>query len=85
MEIRPSVVSFHYGCPKPELFSVIKEEGLFTISSATNVREAILLEEAGLDAVIAQGFEAAGHRGTFEGPDEDGLIGTMALVLSRFL
>ena len=80
LDIRPSVVSFHFGLPKTELFSAVKEAELFTISSATNVREAIILEEAGIDAVIAQGFEAGGHRGTFQEPYEDGWIGTMSLV-----
>ena len=80
LEIMPPVLSFHFGLPRNDLFLVVKEAGLFTISSATNVREAIMLDAAGIDAIVAQGFEAGGHRGTFEEPYEDGWVGTMALV-----
>ena len=80
LEIRPRVISFHYGLPNPKLFCPIKEAGLFTISSATTVREAMIIEENVFDAVIVQGYEAAGHRGTFDGAYEKGLVGTMALV-----
>ena len=80
LEIRPTVISFHYGLPSNDLVFAIKEAGLFTISSATTVKEALMLEAAGADALVAQGFEAAGHRGTIEEPYEDGWIGTMALV-----
>ena len=80
LEIKPPVLSFHFGLPRMDLFQAVKDAGLFTISTATNVREAIILEGAGIDAIIAQGFEAGGHRGTFAEPYEDGWIGTMSLV-----
>ena len=80
LELKPPVLSFHFGLPKKELFSAIQNAGIFTISTATNVLEAQKLEDSGVDAIIAQGFEAGGHRGTFAEPYEDGWIGTMALV-----
>lgn len=80
LEMTPPVVSFHFGLPRADLFRAVKDAGLFTISSATNVREAKALEAGGIDAIVAQGFEAGGHRGTFEEPYEDGWVGTMALV-----
>ncbi len=80
LENLPPVVSFHFGMPREDLFRAVKEAGIFTISSATNVREAETLEAGGIDAIVAQGFEAGGHRGTFEEPYEDGWVGTMALV-----
>ncbi|MBM09839.1 MAG: hypothetical protein CMF69_09760 [Magnetovibrio sp.] len=80
LELKPPVLSFHFGLPKNELFSAIQNAGIFTISTATNVLEAQQLEDSGIDAIIAQGFEAGGHRGTFTEPYEDGWIGTMALV-----
>ncbi|MEK9722193.1 MAG: nitronate monooxygenase [Rhodospirillaceae bacterium] len=80
LEVMPPVVSFHYGLPPDALFRAVKDAGIFTASSATNVREAKTLEAAGIDAIVAQGFEAAGHRGTFEKPYEDGWVGTFALI-----
>tara|TARA_A100001388_G_scaffold170294_1_gene127273 strand:- start:82 stop:1176 length:1095 start_codon:yes stop_codon:yes gene_type:complete len=80
LEMMPPVVSFHYGLPRADLFKAVKGAGLFTISSATNLREAKELEVGGIDAIIAQGYEAGGHRGTFAEPYEDGYLGTMALV-----
>jgi len=76
----PPVVSFHFGLPRPDLLKAVKDAGIYTISSATTVAEAKALEAGGIDAVVAQGFEAGGHRGTFDTPYEDGWIGTMALV-----
>ncbi len=76
----PPVVSFHFGLPREDLFQAVKDAGIFTISSATNVAEAKQLEAGGIDAIVAQGFEAGGHRGTFQEPYEDGWVGTMALV-----
>ena len=80
LEIRPPVVSFHFGLPDDHAFQAIKKAGLFTLSSATNVAEARTLESRGVDAIVAQGFEAGGHRGTFAGPYESGQVGTLALV-----
>ena len=80
LDLRPPVVSFHFGLPRDDAFKAIKAAGLFTLSSATNVAEARELEARGIDAVIAQGFEAGGHRGTFSEPYERGHVGTLALV-----
>ena len=80
LDLRPPVVSFHFGLPGDDAFKAIKAAGLFTLSSVTNVAEARELEARGVDAVIAQGFEAGGHRGTFSEPYERGHVGTLALV-----
>ena len=67
LDAKPEVVSFHFGLPEPEIVQAIKSAGIFILSSATTVAEARLLEERGVDAVIAQGTEAGGHRATFTG------------------
>ncbi|ABD87813.1 NAD(P)H-dependent flavin oxidoreductase [Rhodopseudomonas palustris] len=64
-ELKPEVVSFHFGLPQPSLLDRVKAAGAKVIASATIVREAIWLEERGVDAIIAQGAEAGGHRGMF--------------------
>ena len=79
-ELRPAVVSFHFGLPERRLLDRVKAAGAKVISSATTVREAIWLEDNGCDAVIAQGFEAGGHRGMFLTTDVSTQVGTMALV-----
>jgi len=78
-ELKPEVVSFHYGLPDPALVRRVKAAGAIVMSSATIVKEAIWLEENGAD-VIAQGAEAGGHRGMFLTEDIAGQIGTFALV-----
>jgi len=82
-EVKPQVVSFHFGLPRPELAKRLKDDGRVIISSATTVAEARWLEEHGVDAVIAQGYEAGGHRGLFLADDTDDIAsqaGTFALV-----
>jgi nitronate monooxygenase len=69
LETKPEVVSFHFGLPAPEVIDALKSAGVFIVSSATTVAEARLLEERGVDAIIAQGSEAGGHRATFTGVD----------------
>src|SRR5918993_5291086 len=69
LDTEPEVVSFHFGLPAPEIVQAIKSAGIFVVSSATTVAEARLLEERGVNAVIAQGTEAGGHRATFTGID----------------
>ena len=64
-EFRPAVVSFHFGLPAPELLARVRETGAKVLASATTVAEALWLEAQGVDAVIAQGAEAGGHRGMF--------------------
>ena len=76
----PPVVSFHYGLPAADMMQAVKGAGAMILSSATTVAEAKHLEAAGVDAVIAQGFEAGGHRGTFQASFEAGCVGTLALV-----
>ena len=77
---RPEVVSFHFGLPAPALLERVKRTGARVLSSATTVAEALWLEARGVDAVIAMGFEAGGHRGNFLTDDMNTQVGTMALV-----
>jgi nitronate monooxygenase len=79
-EVRPEVVSFHFGLPDRALFDRVKAAGCLVLSSATTTAEAIYLEQQGVDAVIAQGSEAGGHRGIFLGETIDTQVGTFALV-----
>lgn len=78
-ELRPPVVSFHYGLPAAPLLARVKATGAKVIATATTVLEATWLEARGVDAVIAQGAEAGGHRGMFLG-DVTTQVGTFALV-----
>lgn len=77
---RPAMVSFHFGLPDNELLQRVRRTGARIISSATTVQEAQWLERQGVDAIIAQGFEAGGHRGMFLTQDLDTQMGTIALV-----
>src|SRR5262247_4049567 len=79
-KFKPAVVSFHFGLPSAELLARIKAMGSKIFSSATTVEEARWLEAHGVDAVIAQGAEAGGHRGMFLVDDIARQAGTMALV-----
>lgn len=79
-EFRPPIVSFHFGLPDPELLRRAKNCGAKIFSSATTVDEARWLEAQGVDAIIAQGVEAGGHRGMFLSNDMSTQIGTFALV-----
>jgi nitronate monooxygenase len=79
-ELKPEVVSFHFGLPPPAQMKRLKAAGCIVISSATIVREAIWLEEHGADAIIAQGAEAGGHRGMFLTENIAEQPGTFALV-----
>lgn len=64
-ELKPEVVSFHFGLPERALLSRVKASGYVVLNSATTVEEARWLEDRGCDAIIAQGYEAGGHRGMF--------------------
>lgn len=77
---RPPVVSFHFGLPSPELLMRVRGWGSKILSSATTVEEAVWLEQHGVDAVIAQGLEAGGHRGWFLGRDVSAQMGLFALL-----
>jgi nitronate monooxygenase len=79
-ELKPEVVSFHFGLPEKELLARVKATGAKILSSATTVAEARWLEQQGCDAIIAQGYEAGGHRGMFLIQDISTQVGTMSLV-----
>ncbi|MEA2882765.1 MAG: nitronate monooxygenase [Bradyrhizobium sp.] len=79
-ELKPEVVSFHFGLPDQALLKRIKAAGCIVIASATIVREAVWLEQHGADAIIAQGLEAGGHRGMFLTENIAEQPGTFALV-----
>ena len=80
VELRPEVVSFHFGLPEEKLQRRVRDAGMKIIASATSVDEARWLEDRGCDAIIAQGYEAGGHRGNFLSDDISTQAGTMALV-----
>ena len=77
---KPAVVSFHFGLPSDALLTRVRSWGAKVLSSATTVDEARWLESRGVDAVIAQGLEAGGHRGMFLSDDLSTQTGTLALV-----
>jgi nitronate monooxygenase len=79
-ELRPAVVSFHFAFPEEWLLQRVKASGAKVLGSATTVAEAIWLAERGCDAIIAQGYEAGGHRGMFLATNVSSQVGTMALV-----
>ena len=79
LEERPAVVSFHFGLPPEEWIARLRSAGIKTLACVTTAAEARLAEAAKVDALIAQGMEAGGHRGVFD-PDNDELIGTFALI-----
>ncbi|WP_283135794.1 NAD(P)H-dependent flavin oxidoreductase [Rhizohabitans arisaemae] len=76
----PPVVSFVMGVPPEWVLAEARRRGLVTIGTATTVDEAAALADAGLDAVVASGSDAGGHRGSFLRPVGESLVGTMALV-----
>lgn len=78
--IRPEVVSFHFGLPSPSLLKRVRATGVKIICTATTIAEALFLETEGVDAIIAQGVEAGGHRGMFLSNDISRQMGTFALV-----
>ena len=81
LALEPSVVSFHFGLPSSSTMKALRSAGTKVLSSATNVREARALEDGGADAIIAQGWEAGGHRGHFLNspaqPDEQLLLANL--------
>ncbi|WP_226531320.1 NAD(P)H-dependent flavin oxidoreductase [Microbacterium paraoxydans] len=79
-EIRPAVLSTVFGVPSVELVEEAQRRGIRILGTATTVAEAVALADAGVDAVVATGSEAAGHRVSFLRPAEDSLVGTFALV-----
>ncbi|KAK0330250.1 hypothetical protein LTR94_033581, partial [Friedmanniomyces endolithicus] len=63
LALRPEVVSFHFGLPSSERLAALRAAGIRTMATATNLIEALNIERAGVDAIVAQGIEAGGHRG----------------------
>lgn len=80
LEARPAVFSFIFGVPDAEVMRACKARSIATVGTITTPAEAVLLERAGVDIVVATGFEAGGHRVSFQREPEDGLTGTLALV-----
>ena len=80
LEERPPVVSFHFGVPSTDCVRSLREAGIVLLGSATSLSEARTLESAGIHAVVAQGYEAGGHRGVFDPDVEDDCLSTMALT-----
>ncbi|MCJ8159089.1 nitronate monooxygenase family protein [Sphingomonas sp. LaA6.9] len=80
IEQRPSVVSFHFGLPDEAAVRALRDAGIVLLASATSLTEARAISAAGIHAVVAQGWEAGGHRGTFDPDAPDDRIGTMALT-----
>ena len=79
-QLRPNVVSFHFGLPEKTLVARVRATGAKILSTATTVQEAQWLESEGCDAIVAQGFEAGGHRAMFLTGDISTQIGTLSLV-----
>lgn len=80
LEERPEVVSFHFGLPPADVLQALRARGCLLMATATCVTEALAIEAAGLDAVIAQGIEAGGHRGMFTPGQPDAELPTATLV-----
>jgi nitronate monooxygenase len=80
LTVRPAVLSFVFGIPAPEILQRCRELDIVTVGAATTVAEAVALEQAGVDMVVATGFEAGGHRVSFLRAPEASLAGTFALV-----
>lgn len=77
---RPAVVSFHFGLPAGERIAALRQAGIVLWATATNLAEAQAAAAAGVDAVVAQGYEAGGHRGVFDPAAPDDRLGTIALA-----
>jgi len=80
LESGAAAFSFTFGMLPPSAVTAIKARGMFLMGTATTVDEAVALERAGADAVVAQGSEAGGHRATFDAEFHDGMVGIVALV-----
>jgi nitronate monooxygenase len=80
LEERPKIVSFHFGLPSAERIAALHDAGIILLATATNADEAQVIAAAGIDAVVAQGYEAGGHRGVFDAEAPDSRLGTIALT-----
>lgn len=77
---RPAVVSFHFGLPPAHAIAALRDAGIVLLASATNVVEARAIADAGIDAIVAQGWEAGGHRGIFDPDAPDARLPMAELV-----
>jgi nitronate monooxygenase len=80
LEAAPPVFSFVFGVPSPAILDACRRRGIVTAGAATSIAEAVALDEAGVDLIVATGFEAGGHRPSFLARAEDSLMGTLALT-----
>lgn len=80
VEEKPAVVSFHFGLPTAEQVRALHAASIVLLATATTLDEARAIRDAGLDAIVAQGYEAGGHRGMFDPDAEDSRLGTLALT-----
>jgi nitronate monooxygenase len=80
LEVRPAVVSFVYGVPPVHVVERARERGIRLVGTATTVAEAVALAEGGVDAIVATGLEAAGHRAAFLRAPEASLVGSISLI-----
>lgn len=80
VEEKPKVVSFHFGLPPRSQIEALRHAGIVLLATATHLDEAKAIEAAGIDAIVAQGYEAGGHRGMFDPDAEDSRLGTFALT-----
>lgn len=80
LDERPAVVSFHLGVPGADVIAALRRAGIVLLASATSPSEGKTLADAGIDAVVAQGYEAGGHRGVFDPAAPDDRLGTLALT-----
>ncbi|MBN9030738.1 nitronate monooxygenase [Rhizobium sp. YJ-22] len=85
LEVRPPVVSLHFGLPSAQIIAALKQAGILLLATATSLDEARRVEAAGIDAIVAQGVEAGGHRGVFDpaGPDPGLGMATLTRLLAR--
>lgn len=80
VELAPPVVSFHFGLAEPSAIAALKAAGCLLLATATSLAEAHLARDAGIDVLVAQGWEAGGHRGIFDPDGPDARLGTFALT-----
>ena len=80
LALAPPVVSFHFGLPSIDIITALHDRGIMLMATATSLDEALTIEGAGIDAIVAQGIEAGGHRGAFDPFASDDALGTIALT-----
>ena len=80
LALAPPVVSFHFGLPPADVLAALRARGVYLMATATSLEEARAIEAAGIDAVVAQGIEAGGHRGIFDPDAPDDALGMVALT-----